>query len=676
MKNRLNWSALFVVFLVLSLSGVSSAQVPYYSYTEDSEGNLVRTQDAYLPRLTVDKIGDLELRAPSDIHIDTHDNVYIADTDNKRIVVLNSDLELQSLVGEGILQRPTGVFVDGQGLIYAADYGKSLVFQFSSDGELLQTFGRPDSPLFGRSNPYRPLKVVVDRRGNLYIIGDGTTDGVIQLSPYGDFLGYYGANEARSNLRLLLQRTFFTQEQRARLFRNVPPSPTNIAIDQKGLIYTVTQGHGQAVKKLDISGANMLPAGMAHDPLFVDIYIGPIGNIFVLSQNGLIYEFDSEGNLIFIFGGRDSGRQRQGLFSNPSGIAVNSKGEVFVVDRERHNIHVFSRTEFTTQVHHALALYNEGYYVQSQEPWQYVLRLNNLFDLAHTGMGHGYYKLQMYEEALESYEISNNKTGYSNAFWEIRNQWLQDHLGTIIIGFIVLWMVKRFLQFLHRKYGIFDPVIALGQRTAQIKIIQELLFLGHFIKNPADGFYGIKREGKSSNFTATLLYLLFFIEWLLGLYYTNFIFRQGRTADIMLSREIAKVAVPFALWVISNYLVSTISDGEGKFSDVYQGTIYSFAPYLLFNPLVILISNALTYNEAFVYDFSYFVIWAWTAGLLFVMVMETHNFEFKETIKNILLTGFSMLILMLVVFIVYVLLDQVFDFGFSVVQEVMVRAKQ
>ena len=38
----------------------------------------------------------------------------------------------------------------------------------------------------------------------------------------------------------------------------------------------------------------MLPAGMAYDPLFVDIYIGPIGNIFVLSQNGLIYEFDSE----------------------------------------------------------------------------------------------------------------------------------------------------------------------------------------------------------------------------------------------------------------------------------------------------------------------------------------------------------------------------------------------
>ena len=151
-KNRLNCSALFVVLLVLGLSCVISAQVPYHSYTEDSPGNLVRTQDAYGPRLTVDKIGDLELRSPSDIHIDALDYVYIADTDNKRIVVLSPDLELQSIVGEGILQRPTGVFVDGQGRIYAADYGKSVVFQFSKDGELLQTFERPDSPLFGRSN--------------------------------------------------------------------------------------------------------------------------------------------------------------------------------------------------------------------------------------------------------------------------------------------------------------------------------------------------------------------------------------------------------------------------------------------------------------------------------------------------------------------------------------------
>lgn len=676
MKNRHRLVLTLVMSIILGAATISWGRVAYNSYTQDALGYIVRTQDAYIPRLTLDKIDGLELRSPSDIYIDRNDFLYIADTDNKRVVVLTSELRLDRIIGEGILQRPTGVFVDEQARIYVADYGKSLVFQFAPTGELVASFGRPVSPLFGKNSPYRPLKVAVDRRGNIYVIGDGTTDGVIQFSPYGEFLGYYGANQARANLRLALQRQFFNEEQRARLFRNLPPSPTNIAIDGKGLIYTVTQGDGGAsVKKLDISGSNMLPTQMLYSALFVDLYVGPIGNIFALSQDGWVFEYDSEGNLIFIFGGKDSGRQRLGLFTNPSGIAVNSKFEVFVVDRERNNLHVFTRTEFTTQVHQALALYNEGHYVQSQEPWRYVLRLNNLFDLAHAGIGHGYYKLEDYAQALASYEIANNKVGYSNAFWELRNTWLQQHFGSIILLMVLLLVIRKVLIRLHRKYKLFAAIVGWVEFIKQRKLVHELLFVFYFLKNPADGCYGIKREGKSSNLTASLLYLLFFGENLAGLYYTHFIFRSGRTADIALGSELAKVGVPLLLWIVSNYLVSTINDGEGSFANVYQATIYSLAPYLVFKPWVILISNALTFNESFIYDFSHTIIWAWTALLLLVTVMEIHNLSFKETLKNIFVTGFSMVILVLVVFIVYVLVDQVLGFSTAVVQEVLIRVR-
>ncbi len=677
MKRFSQTALVLVILLALSaFSPPAKARVAYNSYTQDALGYMVRTQDAYVPIGVLEKIDGIEFRSPSDIFIDSRDYIYIADRDQGRIVVLTDQLEVGEILGEGILQRPTGVHVDGRGFVYVADYGRSLVFKFNASGELLQTFSKPQVPLFGENRPYRPAKLAVDRRGNIYIVGEGTTAGVIQLSPYGEFLGYYGANEARVDLRLALRRQFFSKEQREQLFRNLPLSPTNIAIDQQGLIYTVTQGEkGASVKKLDISGANMLPRDMAYDPLFVDLWVGPIGNILVLSQNGLIYEFDNEGNLIFIFGGKDDGRRRVGLFVNPSGLAVNSRQEIFAADRERNIIQIFGRTEFTQKVHAALALYNEGHYIQSLEPWRYVLRLNNSFDLAHRGIGHGYFKLQDYRNALKSYEIANYKPGYSNAFWEIRNEWLQNYLARIIVVLILIYVLKRLWG--RRKSGrpLLPKMQRLLNKVSSLKLLRQLAFLGCVLKNPADAYYGIKREGKTSNLSAALLYALFFVEYVAGLYFTHFLFRGGRLTDINLPRELAKLAVPLLLWVLSNYLISTINEGEGTLANVYQATIYAFAPYLIFKPWVILISNVLTYNEAFVYSFSNSVIRMWTALLLIVMVMEIHHFTWQVTIKNIFTTGFAMLILFLVVFIVYVLVDQVLNFGSAIWQEVLVRVR-
>ena len=174
---------------------------------------------------------------------------------------------------------------------------------------------------------------------------------------------------------------------------------------------------------------------------------------------------------------------------------------------------------------------------------------------------------------------------------------------------------------------------------------------------------------------ATALYALFFVEYVLSLYYTGFIFRSVETAELNLVRELLYVFVPFALWVAANYLVSTISDGEGKLAEVYQGTIYAMAPYLVFSPIITAVSNVLTLNEAFVYSFSYQLLTVWCGVLLFMMVKEIHDYTIRETFKNVFITLFTMVILCLVAFIVYVLLDQVYDFLHSVIREMMVRAE-
>ncbi|MQR94742.1 hypothetical protein EJV22_06085 [Fictibacillus phosphorivorans] len=172
--------------------------------------------------------------------------------------------------------------------------------------------------------------------------------------------------------------------------------------------------------------------------------------------------------------------------------------------------------------------------------------------------------------------------------------------------------------------------------------------------------------------SATILYVILIVEYIYSRFYTGFIFKTV-SSDANLVGELLLLLVPLALFIVVNYLVSTINDGEGRFKDIYIGTIYSLAPFLVFSPILTLLSNVLTYNESFVYVFSIRIIYAWCLIILFIMLKEIHNYTFSDTIRNIFVTLFGMVIMLLVVFIVFVLIDQVYDFVYSIIKEAVLR---
>ena len=96
---------------------------------------------------------------------------------------------------------------------------------------------------------------------------------------------------------------------------------------------------------------------------------------------------------------------------------------------------MFVPTSFANLVHSAIELYQDGRYVEALEPWQQVLEQNALFDLANQGLGDAYFAEMNYEEALYFYEIARNQQGYSDAFWEVRNDVLLNS-GAFIIVFL------------------------------------------------------------------------------------------------------------------------------------------------------------------------------------------------------------------------------------------------
>lgn len=85
----------------------------------------------------------------------------------------------------------------------------------------------------------------------------------------------------------------------------------------------------------------------------------------------------------------------------------------------------------------ALELYEGGYYNEALEPWREILTLNENYYLAYQGIADGQYMLGQYKEAMESYRLAADRSGYLKAFREYRNIRLRESF-LLVFAFVVL----------------------------------------------------------------------------------------------------------------------------------------------------------------------------------------------------------------------------------------------
>jgi tetratricopeptide (TPR) repeat protein len=662
---------LLLAAILALTSSKATASTPYTTWTLGPGGFPTMTQDAYTP---VDEI-DLDVSGPEDMFITDEGIIYLADTGNSRIVKLE-DFEVVASYGEEVLDEPTGLFVDDEGVMYVADSGQSMIFILDPAGNVVNEFGRPVEPLFGRNREFLPRKIAVDARENLYVISEGSVNGIVQMNTNGNFIGYFGANTASMSLKMILQRMFLTEEQLDQFIRNEAASPSNLTIDHQSLVYTITGGiaDGQSIRRFTVAGQNIFPQTYG-SPTFSDIDVSASGLIVAVDAEGAIYEYDQNGTLLFVFVTHDSGDQRLGTLQNPMAIA-RYEDRIYALDKDKDAIVIYQETAFARRVHDGVRLYMDGFYQEAKPFFEEILNDNGSFIMAYQAIADAYFKEGDYANALTAYRYAEDRDGYSEAFWELRNSVLQQRLSQAILGLFGLAIVFQVAGRFDRRYRWFDPVRNWFKSLQRIKLIDDFVFMFRFIKKPADSFYYIKTNERGSLRFALLIYLWIVIIRILSLYVTAFVFSPFTSVSfIPIENEIILTLGLIVLWNAANYLVSTISDGEGRVRDVVIGTAYSLFPYVLFALPIALISNVLTLNEVFLYTFSLNLMWAWVVILLFIMVKEIHNYTFWETVRNVLITLFTMALFVLIGYILYVLFNQLFDFVSAVVQEIQLRLR-
>ncbi|NIK75086.1 DNA-binding beta-propeller fold protein YncE [Paenibacillus castaneae] len=473
---------LAAAMIIFGLSPKSAQASPYQGYTYSYWGEDVKSPIAYLPSRTItgQELGIGPFTTPSDMFASSDGNLYILDSGNGRIVVLNSEWkairQIQDFDNNGkqdSFNKPEGIFVTGGGHIFVADTENRRVVVLDGNGTFIREIGAPKSEVLSDKFEYIPRKVIVDKAGRIYVVARGVFDGIIEFDSEGEFNGFIGTNPVQFDPVDLFWKTVSTKEQREKMIRFVPIEFNNADVDADGFIFTTTADKKTSVpvKRLNPSGIDVLRINGEWGPIgdlsrdrsaFIDIDVSDNGVYRTLdSTRGRVFTYNEDGNLLYVVG--QLGNQL-GTFKTP--IAIESFGNrIFVLDRDLGMITEFTATKFGRLVNEANGLYSIGKHDDAAKLWEEVLKLDANYEMAYVGIGKSMLRQGEYKQAMKYLKLGNDREYYSKALTKYRREYMREYFGiymTIAIALIVIVMaVRRGLRL--RKGGMKQHAVSQGR---------------------------------------------------------------------------------------------------------------------------------------------------------------------------------------------------------------------
>lgn len=697
----------FCMIMLLAAFPVGAAQ-PYQTYTYSIDGEPLYSPAAYVPLMTVDStyIGvQPAFDDPRDLFIDKKGNVYLADAKNNRIIVMDRyykfNFEISKFTNDqGVPDKftnPSGVYVNSKN-IYVCDTDANRIVVFDLQGNFVKIVPKPVSKLFGEDAIYKPVAMVVDNYGRLFVVSSTTYQGVIVMTDDGIFTGFIGAQKVSYSIIDIIWRRFQTPEQRAAQPTFVPTEFNNISINDDGFIYVTTssitpESNQQAAlrnKKPDYSPVKMLNAKgdevMKRNGFFApggevsisnrptatikgvskisDVAIGPEKTWSIIDERRQkVFTYDYNGNLLFAFG--DIGSQLGNLTSIESVAYQGDK--MLLLDKTSDNITVYKRTEYGDILINALANENSMQYDKAVVYWTEILKRNSNFDAAYIGIGQSLYREANYKEAIEYYKSAYDTTNYSDSYKELRKEWISKYIliiPVVVIAVVFLW--SRFMKFANKINN--KTALKVGKKSYS----EELLYGFHLIFHPFDGFWDLKHEKRGSvraGLTYIAVVVLAFFYQTVG---QGYILNPRNSYSTVFAQALS-VIVPLLLWAIANWCLTTLFDGEGSFKDVFISISYSLVPLPLFIVPATLLSNVVTKEESQIVGFLITIGFVWVGFLIFFGMMVTHDYTLSKNILTSLGTIVGMGFIMFVGILFTSLLSKMVSFITQIITEISFR---
>ena len=690
-------TALIILLLLLVVTVPCSAEESNYIISGKDK---IPVSTSYINEAAISDFQGT-LNSAQDIFIDENDKMYIADTGNNRVVVAKTDGTVLSVItsADGIeLKGPEGVYADNFGSIFVADTGNERILHFSSGGKYIESFLRPESDYLGETYLFNPSKIVVNSTGYIYTLKSQT---IMTVDANNRFRGYLGQPDVGFNLSETLIRMFASAEQIKAIKKREAEPYINIDIGKDGLIYATSREIGSEIKVLNSVGENLyrtstassrnifqkitgtffslfnignyaakgfqfgentIVGGKQTAPSFADIAVDNNGIITVINSiNNILYQYDSEGNLLFSFGKEEAD---SGKIELPSSIAVDSNGKIYLVDAVQNHILVYKPTEFAEEVHKAVTLYNDGDYNAAYDLWASVLEKSENYELAQIGMGKALYKEKRYYEAMQQYKNANERSLYSQAFAKYRHSIFRKNFGFAIPVILAIILLLFFVFKLFGKFGKKGERRFEADFAAEKKSLGEMNLLSfNMIFHPIDTIHAVKENRNRLNILYCGFAFLIIILLRIGsLYLTSYPLMTADTGNISIGLEFLKLGLPVATWGISVFFVTSVMDGESKLNEVYTCCIYSMMPFVIFTPVYTAMSYVLSQNEAGFYNALQAFMWIWIIVLLVLCVNMLNNYSFGKTIGVCIISLLVMALIWAIGFLFIAIVSEVWKF--------------
>ncbi len=575
---------------------------------------------------------------------------------------------------------------------------------FDRAGNFVRTIDQPESALFDDNSVYKPVAIAVDSWNRLYVVSSTTYQGVIVLAEDGEFVKFIGAQKVTISAWDIIWRRFQTEQQRKQSQSYIPTEFNNITItteaDYEGYLYVTTssipeanvagairskskKGDYMPVKMLNSAGKEIMrrngfwpPAGeidysaRTKDTYngvsrIIDVACGPAKTWSIIDEKrSKIYTYDANGNLLFAFGDKGS---MLGSVQNIEAIAYQGD-TMLVLDKSLNCVVVYNRTDYGDLLIEAISAENSLDYNYAIQCWKAVLQHNSNFDAAYVGIGNALYRSGDYEDSLQFFETAYDTANWSNSYKEVRKEWMSSYfLLLLLIIAVVIFGVVRFFMFAKKvnKKGSTD-----GRERKTFG--QELMYGFYTIFHPFDGFWDLKHE-KRGSVRAALVFLgvtiLAFFYQAIG---TGYAMNPTGNYSTIWTQAIG-VLVPLMLFVLANWCLTTLFEGEGSFKDVFVAVCYCLLPIPMLIIPTTFLSNFVTTTEADLISFVSTLAFFWMGILIFFGTMVTHDYSLGKNVLTFVGTIVGMALIMFVAVLFSTLVAKIVSLITNIVTELQYR---
>jgi len=195
----------------------------------------------------------------------------------------------------------------------------------------------------------------------------------------------------------------------------------------------------------------------------------------------------------------------------------------------------------------------------------------------------------------------------------------------------------------------------------------------YIMRHPFEGYEDLRWKKAYNMKVAMVIVVLFFLVTIGDQVLTGFLHNYAMVKVFNIVPIIIQSIVLFFTWVIGNWALCTLFNGEGTMRNICVNTAYALVPYIIGKVVNIILSNCLTRDEYMFLNFVTYVSVGYTILLLFSGMKTVHQYNFWQTILSMAFTIVAMVIIIILTVLLVSLFQQVYLFVYAIYTELLYR---